>query len=155
MRPMTFRQHGRRRNRHRLERRRDSLELVGVTSRSPPPILLGFRRCRSANTTTWSRVSPNIRFAMATAAIDRVYPLLEVPANRDLSRADAGSMPKRFGRCVAITKWRILGQEKPRLGRDSVGICNKNKQRRRSVRPFYVKGRPGAVPRQSEPLAEP
>jgi hypothetical protein len=56
---------------------------------------------------------------------------------------------------MAITKWRILAQEKPRLGRGSVGICNKHKQPGRSVSPFYVKGRPGAVPRQSEPLAEP
>jgi hypothetical protein len=80
MRPMTFRQYGRRRNRHRLERRRDSLELVGVTSRSPAPILLGFplhgRRIRVLELEPIVGTTGDVARAKATCDSDVLDPKL-------------------------------------------------------------------------------
>jgi hypothetical protein len=55
---------------------------------------------------------------------------------------------------AAALLWSSARKEKPRLGRGSVGICNKHKQPGRSVRPFYVKGRSGAACRALVHLPE-
>jgi hypothetical protein len=57
------------RNRHRLERRRDSLELVGVRGRSPSPILLGFSLHRRR-----IRVFHLQPIGRSAAAVRRVFP---------------------------------------------------------------------------------